>query len=84
MAERLAAHGACAAAARNGYCRKAHGSRAPISAPSRCGPLVLGLEDYYGQGAAAAVAGHTPDGRVLVYGRLAARRAIDQPWSGYR
>jgi hypothetical protein len=39
------------------------------------GPLVLGLEDWFGQGAAAAATGHLPDGRLFAWGRLFARRS---------
>jgi hypothetical protein len=44
------------------------------------GPLVLGLEDFFGQGAAAAATGRLPDGRLFVWGMLFPRRAEAAGW----
>jgi hypothetical protein len=44
------------------------------------GELVLGLEDWYGQGAAAGVAGRLPDGRLFVWGTLHSRRSEAAAW----
>ena len=45
------------------------------------GPLVVGLEDYFGQGAATAVAGRLPDGRLFTWGRLHPRRSEACGWA---
>jgi hypothetical protein len=45
------------------------------------GPLVIAIEDYFGQGAAAAAAATLPDGRILVWGQLAARRTEAFAWA---
>jgi len=39
------------------------------------GPLVVALEDWYGSGLGVVAAGLLDDGRVLVWGRLLARRS---------
>jgi hypothetical protein len=44
------------------------------------GPLVLGLEDWFGQGAAAAAAGRLPDGRLFAWGTLHPRRSEACGW----
>jgi hypothetical protein len=44
------------------------------------GELVLGLEDWYGQGAAGGVAGRLPDGRLFVWGRTFPRRSEACGW----
>jgi hypothetical protein len=44
------------------------------------GPLVLGLEDWFGQGAAAAATGHLADGRLFVWGTLHPRRSAAVAW----
>jgi hypothetical protein len=48
------------------------------SVPS--GALVLGLEDWFGQGAATAATGHLPDGRLFVWGMLHPRRSAAVAW----
>jgi hypothetical protein len=44
------------------------------------GELVLGLEDWFGQGAAAAAAGRLPDGRLFAWGSLHPRRSDACSW----
>ena len=44
------------------------------------GELVLGLEDWFGQGAAAAAAGRLPDGRLFAWGSLHPRRSEACGW----
>ena len=44
------------------------------------GPLVLGLEDWFGQGAAACATGYLPDGRLFAWGRVHARRSEAAAW----
>jgi len=39
------------------------------------GPVVIGVEDWYGSGLGVIAAGHLDDGRILVWGRLAPRRS---------
>jgi hypothetical protein len=41
---------------------------------------VLGLEDWFGQGAAAAATGHLSDGRLFAWGRLFPRRSEACGW----
>jgi hypothetical protein len=48
------------------------------SVPS--GALVLGLEDWFGQGAAAAAAGRLPDGRLFAWGGIHPRRSAAAAW----
>jgi hypothetical protein len=48
------------------------------SVPS--GALVLGLEDWFGQGAAAAATGHLDDGRLFAWGQLFPRRREAAGW----
>lgn len=44
------------------------------------GPLTLAVEDWYGNGAAAAAAGRRIDGRVLVWGRTFGSRVDAAEW----
>jgi hypothetical protein len=46
------------------------------------GPLVLGLEDWFGMGAATAVAGRLADGRLFTWGRTFPRRSEACTWAG--
>jgi hypothetical protein len=44
------------------------------------GPLVLGVEDWFGRGSAAAAVAVLPDGRLLCWGSLCARRVEAFEW----
>jgi len=44
------------------------------------GPLALGLEDFYGSGAAAVAVGRLVDGRFLAWARLAPNRTVAVDW----
>jgi hypothetical protein len=44
------------------------------------GPLVLGLEDWFGQGAAACATGRLSDGRLFVWGKITSRRSEAAAW----
>jgi hypothetical protein len=44
------------------------------------GPLIFGLEDWFGQGAAAAATGHLGDGRLFAWGRTFPRRSVACGW----
>jgi hypothetical protein len=47
------------------------------------GPVCVGVEDFFGMGAAAAAAVTLPDGRVLVWGDVFATRAEAYAWAGF-
>ena len=53
------------------------------ASPAEGAPLVVGIEDYYGLGAAAAAASVLPDGRVLVWGSLHATRPEAYAWASW-
>ena len=44
------------------------------------GPLVIGLEDWFGRGAGAAAVATLADGRLLVWGRAFGRRGDAREW----
>jgi hypothetical protein len=56
---------------------------ADLTVPVPGGALVVAVEDWFGQGAAAAAAGMLGDGRVMVFGGLFAGRAEAFGWAGY-
>ena len=65
-------------AAANRSCTRAPGRPSPSTGSLPAGELVLGLEDWFGQGAAAAAAGRSPRRTPLRMGKLlpAAQRGV--------
>ena len=49
-------------------------------AATAAGPLALGLEDWFGAGAAGVAVGRTTDGRILTWSALTLRRANAVDW----
>jgi hypothetical protein len=47
------------------------------------GPVAVGVEDYFGLGAAAAAAVNLPDGRVLVWGDVFVHRSEAYAWASF-
>jgi hypothetical protein len=54
---------------------------ADLNAPVPQTPLVVGIEDYFGTGAAACASGLDHDGRVVVWGDLFASRSEAYAWA---
>jgi hypothetical protein len=61
----------------------AWGLAADLHVPVPDGPIAVGIEDWYGLGAAAAAAVNLPDGRVLVWGDVFAHRGEAYAWASF-